>query len=67
MIFYYVKLALSNLTRNRFGSTILFLGLQPRMTSCLLLLQYVSFQLSFERFQKDHTLIYHIVNEGKNE
>ena len=59
----FFKIALRNLLKNKMQTAILIGGLTVGMLSCILLLQYVSYELSFDQFhsKKDH--IYRVVNE----
>ncbi|MGH1436146.1 MAG: ABC transporter permease [Lewinella sp.] len=63
MFLQYLKLALRNF-RSRPGYSFIHLaGLATGMAACLLLLQYVSFELSFDRFHSQADQIYRVVNE----
>ncbi|WP_367387874.1 ABC transporter permease [Lewinella sp. LCG006] len=63
MFIQYLKLALRNF-RSRPGYSFIHLfGLATGMAACLLLLQYVSFELSFDRFHTQADQIYRVVNE----
>ncbi|HEY2728224.1 MAG TPA: ABC transporter permease, partial [Parafilimonas sp.] len=57
------KTAWRNLTKNKTFSLINIAGLSIGMAACLLILQYVSFQLSFDQFNKNATDIYRVVND----
>ncbi len=59
----YLKIALRNLLRNKAQSTILIGGLAIGMAACILLLQYVSYELSFDDFHSKKDRIYRVVNE----
>lgn len=59
----YLKIALRNLWRNKAQSAILIGGLAAGMCACMLLLQYVSFELSFDDFHAKKDRIYRVVNE----
>ncbi len=59
----YLKIALRNLWRNKSQSAILIGGLAAGMGACMLLLQYVSFELSFDDFHAKKDRIYRVVNE----
>lgn len=50
MIKSYFKTAWRNLWKNKVFSTINILGLALGMAGCLLVLQYVNFELSFDHF-----------------
>ncbi|MEO1260967.1 MAG: ABC transporter permease [Bacteroidota bacterium] len=57
------KLTFRNLLRNKSQSAILIGGLTAGMAACILLLQYVSFELSFDDFHTKKENIYRVVNE----
>ncbi len=57
------RIAVRNLLRNKSQSAILVGGLAAGMTACILLLQYVSFELSFDDFHSKRDRIYRVVNE----
>ena len=51
------------MTKNKIFSFINIAGLSIGMAACLLILQYVSFQLSFDQFNKNAEDIYRVVND----
>jgi len=59
----YFKTAWRNLMKNKTFSLINIAGLSIGMAACLLILQYVSFQLSFDQFNKNASDIYRVVND----
>lgn len=59
----YFKISLRQLLKNKTQSLILIGGLTIGMTACMLLLQYVSFELSFDDFHSKRENIYRVVNE----
>ncbi len=59
----YFKTAWRNLMKNKVFSFINIAGLSIGMAACLLILQYVSFQLSFDQFNKNASDIYRVVND----
>ena len=59
----YFKTAWRNLMKNKVFSFINIAGLSIGMAACLLILQYVSFQLSFDQFNKNAGDIYRVVND----
>jgi putative ABC transport system permease protein len=59
----YLKSAWRNLVKNKTFSLINVAGLSIGMAACLLILQYVSFQLSFDHFNKNVSDIYRVVND----
>jgi putative ABC transport system permease protein len=65
----YLLVALRNLTKNKAFSFINIVGLAIGMAACLLILQYVTFELSFDNFQTKKDRIYRInqdrFNNGK--
>ena len=58
-----LRFSLRNLWQNKFQSAILIGGLTLGMATCILLLQYVNYELSFDRFHSDYNNIYRVVNE----
>ena len=63
MIKHYLKVSFRNLWKYKSFSTINILGLAIGMAACLLILQYVSFKLSFDQFHKNAKNIYRVVND----
>ncbi len=59
----YFKIAWRNLMKNKIFSLINIAGLSIGMAACLLILQYASFELSFDQFNKNTTDIYRVVND----
>ncbi len=59
----YFKTAWRNLKKNKTFSLINIAGLSIGMAACLLILQYVSFQLSYDQFNKNAADIYRVVND----
>ncbi len=57
------KIAFRNLFKNKTQSFILIGGLTIGMATCLLLLQYVNFELGFDNFHSKKDSIYRVVNE----
>jgi len=60
MIANYCKTALRNMRRTRVFTFVNILGLSVGMAACLLILSYVRFERSFDRFYKDSDRIYRI-------
>ena len=56
----YLTIAWRNLIRHKVFSLINILGLAIGMAACLLILQYVSFELSYDRFHKKADWIYRV-------
>ena len=63
MIKNYFKTAWRNLWKNKVFSLINILGLSLGMAACLLILQYVNFELSYDQFNKNASNIYRVVND----
>lgn len=59
----YFKTAWRNLLKYKLFSVINIAGLSVGITSCLLILQYVSFHLSFDRFNVHANDIYRVTND----
>lgn len=51
------------MTKNKVFSSINIIGLSIGIAACLLILEYVSFQLSFDRFNKNADDIYRVAND----
>src|SRR6187397_3554661 len=56
----YLKIAWRNIMRHKAYSGINILGLAIGIAACLLILQYVSFELSYEDFQKNKDRIFRV-------
>jgi putative ABC transport system permease protein len=63
MIKHYLKVSFRNLWKYKSFSAINILGLAIGMATCLLILQYVSFKLSYDQFHKNADNIYRVVND----
>src|ERR1700730_18076199 len=63
MIRNYFKIAWRNLKKNKTFSFINIAGLTIGMAACLLILQYVSFELSYDQFHKNVKDIYLVYND----
>src|SRR5678815_2791278 len=59
----YFKTAWRNLMKNKVFSFINIIGLSIGIAACLLILKYVNFQLSFDRFNKNADDIYRVTND----
>src|SRR5215467_2603380 len=59
----YFKIAWRNLWKNKIFSAINIIGLAIGMAACLLILQYVSFELSYDQFNKNAADIYRVYND----
>jgi putative ABC transport system permease protein len=60
MLLNYLKTALRNIKRNALFSFIAILGLALGMAACLLILHYVNFERSYDRFYKNSERIYRL-------
>src|ERR1700752_2051139 len=56
----YLKIAWRNISRQKGYSAINILGLAIGIAACLLILQYVSVELSYENFQVNKNRIYRV-------
>ena len=65
MVSIYFKIALRNLVRKRFFSSLLILGLTIGLTITSLLLVYVLHEISFDRSFKDSEKIYRVVTTAE--
>ena len=63
MISNYLKIAFRNLWKHRSFSAINIGGLAIGIASCLLILQYVSFKLSFDQFHENANDVYRVAND----
>ena len=63
MIKSYFKTAWRNLWKNKVFSLINVLGLSLGMAACLLILQYVNFELSYDHFNENASDVYRVVND----
>ncbi|HSB94097.1 MAG TPA: ABC transporter permease, partial [Flavitalea sp.] len=63
----YLKIAWRNITRHKAYSGINIFGLAIGIASCLLILQYVSFELSYENFQVNKDNIYRVQQDRYND
>src|SRR6266516_452438 len=59
----YFKTAWRNLVKNKMFSFINIAGLAIGMAACLLILQYVSFKLSYDQFNKNAADLYRVYND----
>ncbi|MCB9036667.1 MAG: ABC transporter permease [Lewinellaceae bacterium] len=59
----YLKIAIRNFTRNKLYTGLNILGLTVGMAACLLILQYVSYEWSFDRFHEKGDNIYRVIND----
>ncbi len=56
----YLKIAYRNLVKNKVFSLINILGLAIGMAACLLILQYVDFELGYDQFHEKADRIYRV-------
>ncbi|WP_439556717.1 ABC transporter permease [Dyadobacter sp.] len=63
MVSNYIKIALRNMWKNKAFTFVNLTGLVVGITACLLILQYVSFELSFDEFHRDSDRIYRVTND----
>ncbi len=63
MIGNFIKIAIRNLRKHLFFSLINIFGLAIGLTAFILVLEYVSFELSFDRFNENGKDIYRVVND----
>ena len=59
----YIKIAVRHFRKNKIFSLLNLTGLAIGMAACLLILQYVSFKLSFDQFHSNAKQIYRVVND----
>src|SRR5882724_9408042 len=59
----FIKTAFRNLRKNKTFSLINIAGLSVGMAACLLILQYVSFELSYDQFNTNAPDIYRVYND----
>ncbi|MEO9802774.1 MAG: FtsX-like permease family protein [Reichenbachiella sp.] len=65
MFRHYLKIALRNLSRNKVFSIINILGLAVGMGVCLLIYQYIHFELSYDDFHQNTENIYRLTREDR--
>ncbi len=63
MFQHYLKIAFRTFWKNKAFSLINIVGLGLGMAACLLIIQYVSFELSYDEFNTRSDRIYRVVNE----
>lgn len=67
MLTNYLKTALRSISKNKLFSAINIAGLAIGMAACILILQYVSFELSYDQFNTNAKDIYRVVNDRYQE
>jgi len=63
MIRNYIKIALRNILKNKIFSAINVFGLGIGLAACLLIFQFVTFQLSFDTFNEKFERTYRVTND----
>ena len=66
MLRHYLTTALRNIRRNKFYSAITIGGLSAGIASVVLIIQYLKYELSYDRFHKDAENIYRVAWMGTN-
>ncbi|MEK6783637.1 MAG: ABC transporter permease [Bacteroidota bacterium] len=61
----YFKIAIRNILKYKFFSTINILGMTIGITSCLMIILYVTHELSYDKFHADAERIYQVDLHGK--
>ncbi|TKK68268.1 FtsX-like permease family protein [Ilyomonas limi] len=67
MLINYLKIAIRSIRKNKLFSAINIAGLAIGMAACLLILQYVSFELSYDRFNVNANDLYRVTNDRYRE
>ena len=65
MIRNYIKIAIRNLLKDSFYSSINIFGLSIGITTCLMILLYINHELSYDKFHRDHDRIYRVTAKAK--
>lgn len=63
MISHYISLSFRSILRNKTFSFINITGLAVGLIAFFLIIQYVSFEMGFDRFHKDHEQVYRVVHQ----
>src|ERR1700685_1309844 len=66
MIRNYIKIALRNLWRHKGFSFINIIGLAVGMTACFLIFIFVTFELSYDKFNKNFDQVYRLNTDIKS-
>jgi putative ABC transport system permease protein len=66
MIFNYIKIAYRNLLRRKGFAAINIAGLSIGIASCILLFVVVTYELSFDKFQKNYDRIFRVVTKERS-
>ena len=64
MIKNYFKIAFRNLAKNKVYAAINVAGLAAGIAACLLIFVVVTFELSYDQFQKNYNRIYRVVTKS---
>ena len=67
MIKNYLKIAYRNLIRNKLFSVVNIFGLAIGMAACFLIVQYVRFEVSYDKFHEKHDRIYRVIIDADKE
>jgi putative ABC transport system permease protein len=67
MIKNYLKIAYRNLLRNKLFTLVNIFGLAIGMAACFLIVQYVRFELSYDKFHEEHDRIYRVIIDADKE
>jgi putative ABC transport system permease protein len=59
----YITMAFRNVARNRVFSAINIFGLSIGLAACLLIFQFVSFELSYDKFHDNFDRVYRVTND----
>jgi putative ABC transport system permease protein len=60
-----MKIAIRNLFKDSFNSSINIFGLSICITTCLLILLYINHELSYDKFHNDFDRIYRVIAKAK--
>lgn len=63
MLSHYIALSFRSILRNKVFSLINITGLAVGLIAFFLIIQYVSFEMGFDRFHKDHQQLYRVVHQ----
>lgn len=63
MISHYIALSFRSILRNKTFAAINIVGLSVGLIAFFLIIQYVSFELGFDRFHQDHQQLYRVVHQ----
>jgi len=63
---YHIKLAIRNILKQKTGSLINVFGLSVSLAACLIIVLFVQQELNFDRFNKNYTSIYRLLEVDKD-